>query len=156
MKVYEFLEKTSENVIICESYFDNIIGFCDGKNGVSYPILNSEIGRISYNSKANALMLETDFNVYDFLKENFDRLGDKIIDDFINYNDDDAIVKLDIEYLFSSKGSIFYSIGDNIYNARDFYENIVITNEHYIKRMLEMWSLYEEYLDLNDVDKWGF
>ena len=74
MKLYEILEKTSSNVYVYESYYDTMIGICDGKSGVSLPVLASDVEYISLDKDDNAICVRVSFDVYDFIDENICRI----------------------------------------------------------------------------------
>ena len=155
MKLYELLEKTNDVVYIYETYYDRVLGVVDGKNGVSYPILNSNVDSISL--KNNTLIVEIDFNIFDFLKKNKEKLQDKIVEDFLNFQEKYAETKLEIEYLFSmTSGEVFYKVKKSLYNASQLYDNITrYFNDDYIIHILNLWGQYEQYLDLDNTREWG-
>lgn len=154
MKLMDLLEKTNDVVYVYETYYDRVLGVVDGKNGVSYPILKSNVESISL--KNNVLIVETGFNIFDFLKKNKEKLQDKIVEDFLNFQEKYAETKLEIEYLFSMSGEVFYKVKNSLYNASQLYDNIIrFFNDDYIIHILNFWGQYEQYLDLYNAIEWG-
>lgn len=149
MKLMDILEKTCLNSLIYESYFGLIIGQIDGKNGVSYPVLYSNVSYIGYDTQENYLTIETDFNIYEFLKKHLAIIGDELIENYLIYNNSK------VQVLKNSNNNNVYIINDIVYTNREF-KNIILNDDTYLKYILSNWNEYETIFDLDNLSKWGF
>lgn len=153
MKVYELLEKTSDNVIIYESYFNLAIGLCDGKNGISYPLLNSDIECISIDKENNSIIIISDFNVYEFIRVNYRKIESELIKEFSEYlNIKENII---IKPLETTKGVIYYLIDNTLFSSLEI-KNKILENESFLKYLSSSWGEYEMIFNLDDSNVWGF
>ena len=133
MKLLDLCLVSNASMVIYEGYFGIEIARIDGKNGVSTPILDSEIGYLSVND--DWVHIEVDFSVYEFLKKNFKDLKG-IIKDYIDFS------CKDIQALCTPYGDTMFRVKDIVYTFGEFKEYIISDNE-YLLHITKNWSSYE-------------
>lgn len=133
MKLLDLCLVSNANMVIYEGYFGIEIARIDGKNGVSTPILDSEIGYLSVNN--DWVHIEVDFSVYEFLKKNFKDLKG-IIKDYIDFSGKD------IQALCTPYGDTMFRVKEIVYTLNEFKEYI-ISDDEYLLHITKNWSNYE-------------
>lgn len=138
MKLLDLCLVSNADMVIYEGYFGVEIARIDSKNGVSTPILDSEIGYISVNNYW--VHIEVNFSVYEFLKNNFNDLKG-IVKDYIDFSGKD------IQVLCTPYGDTMFRVKDIVYTFGEF-KTYILSDDEYLLHITKNWNNYESEWDL--------
>lgn len=146
MKLLDLCLVSNADMVIYEGHFGIEIARIDGKNGVSTPLLDSEICYLSVNN--DWLHIEVDFSVYEFIRDNFDTIYKNLIENYIEYSESINCISIRIvKRLGYEKDFDMYLVNDTIYTKYQL-KAMILEDSEYLLHITKNWNNYEVEWDL--------
>lgn len=160
MKLMDLCLNGNLNMVLYDCRFGVEFARIDGKNGVCENILDCNVGYMSI--RDNWLHIETDFSVYSFIDNNWRKLNNLIIDDYIKFSmlvSSNGIFSAGktkvIRRLTTPYGENMYSVDkqdiygvDNIVYTDSEFKQYIMSDDEYLLHITKNWNSYELEWDL--------